>query len=155
MQLTINLRRRLDPPFPVCSLPFGKLALGSAGDAEQESVDWNAICGALRPNRFVLEGHGVTGFVTGYEVDVIHHTARIHPASVFSARSSAHRVSVVWDTATWMWPLACSGAGLLFFSARLEWHFVPAGVCWPSHTERGRPFSDFGCSFNVADQVIF
>jgi hypothetical protein len=78
-----------------------------------------------------------TGFVTGYEVDVIHHTARVHPASVFSARSSAHRVSVPRDAATWMWSLACSGSRSIILLSKVGMAFVSAGVCWPSHTERG------------------
>jgi hypothetical protein len=55
MQLTITLWR-LDPQFPVGSLPFGKPAQVFCGDAEQESASSNAICGALRSDKFVLEG---------------------------------------------------------------------------------------------------
>src|SRR5271154_4443090 len=100
-------------------------------------------------------GHGATGFVTGYEVDVIHHTATIHPASVLAHAAAPTGLACLGDAATWMWLLACSGAGLLFFSARLGWHFVPAGVCWPSHTKRRDHSLYFGCSFNIANQVIF
>jgi hypothetical protein len=38
-------------------------------------------------------GHGATGFVTGYEVDVIHHTARVHPASVLAHAAAPTRLA--------------------------------------------------------------
>lgn len=94
-----------------------------------------------------------TGFVTGYEVDVIHHTARVHPASVFSASSSAHQVSVPRDAATWMWSLACSG--LSFFSARLEWHLFPLEfVGHPTQSGETILFW-FGCAFSIVNHLIF
>jgi hypothetical protein len=95
-------------------------------------------------------------FVTGYQGCGCDPSYCEDPHGVcFSAHSSAHRVSVFWDPATWMWSLACSGAGLLSFSAKVGMAFCSRWSLSAVPHRAGRPFSDFGCSFNVINQVIF
>ena len=100
MQLTITLRR-LDPQFPAGSLPFGKPAQGfSAGVQNRKALTRMQFVELFGQTELCWRGHGATGFVTGYEVDVIHHTARTHTASVLAHAAAYTGLAGLGDAAT-------------------------------------------------------
>jgi hypothetical protein len=132
MQPTITLRR-LDPQFPVCSLPFGELIQVSAGMQNRKAQTRMQFVELFGQIDLCWRATVQLDFVTGYEgVDVIHHTVRIHPASVFSASSSAR----TWLACFGMLQRGCGhwrALGQVYYSSQQGWDGILFPLEFVSH----------------------